>query len=226
MHPFFCDRARVTCHPRLPWPSQITAFSFTCCPFPLTGYFFDLLNWGMPVLKLWMYIDTADHHQNGYACTLSILADVNFGSFAHKHLGWLPVTLCRYDLPLTLCTQPLSPYRLFWYRAPFWSKQSLFCSWLAFLLLEKSTWPAVFTINLTGCCSKLSKNDYAHTLNILASADFWPFYYKDICQRHVAPQGCNLPLRHCTDCFDTERLLPLTLNTRSFAHSALWIVLM
>ena len=113
MHPFFCDRARVTCHPRLPWPSQITAFSFTCCPFPLTGYFFDLLNWGMPDLKLWMYIDTADHHQNGYACTLSILADVNFGSFAHKHLGWLPVTLCRYDLPLTLCTQPLSPYRLF-----------------------------------------------------------------------------------------------------------------
>ena len=113
MHPFFCDLARNTCHPHLPWPSQITAFSFTCCPFPLTGYFFDLLNWGMPDLKLWMYIDTADHHQNGYACTLSILADVNFGSFAHKHLGWLPVTLCRYDLPLTLCTQPLSPYRLF-----------------------------------------------------------------------------------------------------------------
>ena len=148
MHSVFCDLACVTCHSPLPLPNQVTAFPLTCCPFPLTRTCCRLLFWAFKLERARFEAMHVHRHSlssskwlrlhfehSSWRCHLPI--NICAGRVWHTAGAIYPNSLYLLPLPLTDCSDT---ERLFWF------KQSLSCSWSAFLSLDKSTWPAILPL--------------------------------------------------------------------------------
>lgn len=174
MHSVFCHLACVTCHSPLSLPNQVTASPLTCCPFPLTETCCWLLFWAFKLERARFEAMHVHRHS---------LSSSKWLRLHFEHSSWrchLPINTCAcrvwhtagaiypnslYLLPLTL-TDCSDTERLFWFK----QKPLLFL--IGFFVARQKYLTYYFAINLTGCCSNLSKNAYARTLSILAGTNF------------------------------------------------------